>query len=178
MAKGTVNKVILLGRLGSDPEVRYMPSGMSVANLRLATNDGYKDRQTGQFIENTEWHRVVVFGKQAEIVSQYTQKGSLLYIEGRIRTNKWQDQNGQDRYTTEIVATEMQLMGGRNDGQTQEGSMEKSYNNNPQPTAPQGQFSQPSAQPAAVASPAQKGEARAQPDLSQLNDFDDDDIPF
>ena len=91
MAKGTVNKVILLGRLGADPEVRYMPSGMSVANLRLATNDGYKDRQTGQFVENTEWHRVVIFGKQAETVAQYTQKGSLLYIEGRIRTNKWQD---------------------------------------------------------------------------------------
>ncbi|WP_440994525.1 single-stranded DNA-binding protein [Cysteiniphilum litorale] len=173
MAKGTVNKVILLGRLGADPEVRYMPSGMSVANLRLATNDGYKDRQTGQFVENTEWHRVVVFGKQAETVAQYTQKGSLLYIEGRIRTNKWQDQNGQERYTTEIVATEMQLMGGRNDGQN---------NGNPQQGYSQPQFNQPSAQPQAAAGAynqaPQKAKPQAQPDLSQLNDFDDDDIPF
>ncbi|WP_119328939.1 single-stranded DNA-binding protein [Cysteiniphilum halobium] len=175
MAKGTVNKVILLGRLGADPEVRYMPSGMSVANLRLATNDGYKDRQTGQFVENTEWHRVVVFGKQAETVAQYTQKGSLLYIEGRIRTNKWQDQNGQERYTTEVVATEMQLMGGRNDGQN---------NGNPQQSNAQAQFSQPSAQPQPAAgssasyNQAQQSKPQTQPDLSQLNDFDDDDIPF
>ncbi|WP_192485259.1 MULTISPECIES: single-stranded DNA-binding protein [Cysteiniphilum] len=174
MAKGTVNKVILLGRLGADPEVRYMPSGMSVANLRLATNDGYKDRQTGQFVENTEWHRVVVFGKQAETIAQYTQKGSLLYIEGRIRTNKWQDQNGQERYTTEIVANEMQLMGGRNDGQN---------NGNPQQGYSQPQFNQPSAQPQQPAAGTynqapQQAKPQAQPDLSQLNDFDDDDIPF
>ncbi|WP_192485268.1 MULTISPECIES: single-stranded DNA-binding protein [Cysteiniphilum] len=174
MAKGTVNKVILLGRLGADPEVRYMPSGMSVANLRLATNDGYKDRQTGQFVENTEWHRVVVFGKQAETIAQYTQKGSLLYIEGRIRTNKWQDQNGQERYTTEIVANEMQLMGGRNEGQN---------NGNPQQGYSQPQFNQPSAQPQQPAAGAynqasQQAKPQAQPDLSQLNDFDDDDIPF
>ncbi|WP_151193612.1 single-stranded DNA-binding protein [Cysteiniphilum sp. JM-1] len=173
MAKGTVNKVILLGRLGADPEVRYMPSGMSVANLRLATNDGYKDRQTGQFVENTEWHRVVVFGKQAETVAQYTQKGSLLYIEGRIRTNKWQDQNGQERYTTEIVATEMQLMGGRNEGQNG-GSPQQGYS--------QPQFNQPSAQPQAAAGAynqaPQQAKPQVQPDLSQLNDFDDDDIPF
>ena len=80
MAKGTINKAILLGRLGADPEVRYMPSGMAVANLRLATNDGYKDRQTGQFVENTEWHRVVVFGKQADIISQYTQISLWLFL--------------------------------------------------------------------------------------------------
>lgn len=176
MAKGTVNKVILLGRLGANPEVRYMPSGMSVASLRLATNDGYKDRQTGQFIENTEWHRVTVFGKQAEIVSQYTQKGSALYVEGRIRTSKWQDQNGQDRYTTEIVATDIQLMGGRGDGQGHE-STNQGFG---QQSAPQQQFAQPSSQPSCgqQAQPGTASQTQAQPDLSQLNDFDDDDIPF
>ena len=112
MAKGTVNKVVLLGRLGADPEVRYMPSGMAVANLRLATNDGYKDKNSGEFVESTEWHRVVLFGRLAEIANEYLKKGSLAYVEGRIRTNKWQDQSGQDRYTVEVVANEMQLIGG------------------------------------------------------------------
>ncbi|WP_192485316.1 MULTISPECIES: single-stranded DNA-binding protein [Cysteiniphilum] len=110
MAKGTVNKVVLIGRLGGNPEVRYMPNGNAVANISLATNDGYKDKNTGQYIDVTEWHRVVIFGRQAEVVQQFTQKGSLLYVEGRIRTNKWTDQNGQDRYTTEIVANDIQLM--------------------------------------------------------------------
>ncbi len=168
MAKGTINKVILLGRLGADPEVRYMPSGMSVANLRLATNDGYKDRQTGQFIENTEWHRVVIFGKQAEVIQQYTQKGSLLYVEGRIRTNKWQDQSGQDRYSTEIVATEFQLIGGRGEqgsGDFSQPNQGMQQNNN--------QFAQPSSKPE-----AQNNTQPNQPDLNQLNDFNDDDIPF
>ena len=112
MAKGTVNKVVLLGRLGADPEVRYMPSGNAVANLRLATNESYKDKQTGQAVDNTEWHRVVMFGKPAEVIAEYCKKGSQLYIEGRIRTNKWQDNQGQDRYTTEIVGKEFQFIGG------------------------------------------------------------------
>ena len=172
MAKGTINKVILLGRLGADPEVRYMPSGMAVANLRIATNDGYKDRQTGQFIENTEWHRVVVFGKQAESISQYTNKGSLLYIEGRIRTNRWQDQSGQDRYTTEIVATEFQFIGGKGDGAM--GATPSNQMMNQQPAAGQSQFSQP----AQTAAAPQSSPSPTQPDLSQINNFDDDDIPF
>lgn len=112
MAKGTVNKVVLLGRLGADPEVRYMPNGNAVANFSLATNEGYKDRQSGQFIEQTEWHRVCTFNRIAEVVAQYLKKGSLVYIEGRIRTRKWQDQSGQDRYTTEIMVNELQLLGG------------------------------------------------------------------
>jgi single-strand DNA-binding protein len=112
MAKGTVNKVVLIGRLGGDPDVRYMPNGNAVANFTLATNDGYKDRQSGQFVEQTEWHRIAVFGRLAEIVAQYLKKGGLVYIEGRIRTRKWQDQNGQDRYTTEILVNELQLLGG------------------------------------------------------------------
>lgn len=110
MAKGTVNKVIILGRLGQEPEMRYMPNGNSVANVNIATNDGYKDKQTGQFIDSTEWHRVVVFGKLAEVVQQYCKKGSQLYVEGRIRTNKWTDQTGVERYTVEVVANEIQLM--------------------------------------------------------------------
>ncbi len=114
MSRGTLNKVILIGRVGADPEIRYMPSGNAVANIRLATNEVYKDKTTGQNQEQTEWHRIVLFGKLAEVVGQYVQKGRLLYLEGRIRTNKWQDQSGQDRYTTEIVANEMQLLGSGN----------------------------------------------------------------
>lgn len=113
MAKGTVNKVILLGRVGMDPEVRFMPSGTAVTTVNLATNDGYKDKQTGNFVENTEWHRVTIFGQQAENIVQFVKKGSLLYVEGRIKTNKWQDQSGQDRYSTEIVALNTQFIGGR-----------------------------------------------------------------
>ena len=112
MAKGTVNKVILLGRLGADPEVRYMPSGSAIANLSVATNDGYKDKQTGEYKESTEWHRVVLFGRTAEVAGEYLKKGGMVYIEGRIRTTKWQGKDGQDRYTTEVVAASMQLLGG------------------------------------------------------------------
>ncbi|WP_192483177.1 MULTISPECIES: single-stranded DNA-binding protein [Cysteiniphilum] len=110
MAKGTVNKVIILGFAGGDPEVRYMPSGVAVVNLSIATNDGYKDKQTGQHIDVTEWHNITFFGKQAETIGQYVQKGSKLYVEGRINTQKWQDKNGQDRYTTKVIATEFQLL--------------------------------------------------------------------
>ncbi len=159
MAKGSVNKVILLGRLGADPEVRYLPSGGAVTNLRVATNEGYKDKQTGQFVESTEWHRVVLFGRLAEIAGEYLKKGRNVYIEGRIRTNKWQDQSGQDRYTTEIVAAEMQLIGGQGGGQ-QSGGYGQSTQAAPQQSAPSPQ--------AAAAAP-------------QAQSFDqnfEDDIPF
>ncbi|MBN3822308.1 single-stranded DNA-binding protein [Burkholderia sp. Ac-20384] len=109
----SVNKVILVGNLGADPEVRYLPSGDAVANIRLATTDRYKDKASGDYKEVTEWHRVNFFGRLAEIVSEYLKKGSSVYIEGRIRTRKWQDQAGQDRYSTEIVADQMQMLGGR-----------------------------------------------------------------
>lgn len=166
MAKGTVNKVILLGRLGADPEVRFMPSGAAVANLRLATNDGYKDKQTGQFVENTEWHRVVVFGKQAEVIGEYCKKGSNLYVEGRIRTNKWQDQQGQDRYTTEVVVSEFQLIGGRNDSGG--GS-----------AAPFGASNAPGAARPKSAPAEAVGSSSGGAKTSQFDDqFDDDDIPF
>ncbi|CAG9180297.1 Single-stranded DNA-binding protein [Cupriavidus laharis] len=112
----SVNKVILVGNLGADPEVRYMPSGDAVANLRLATTDRYKDKQSGEMKEATEWHRISMFGKLAEIAGQYLKKGASVYIEGRIRTRKWQDQSGQDKYSTEIVADQMQMLGGRQGG--------------------------------------------------------------
>jgi single-strand DNA-binding protein len=109
----SVNKVILVGNLGADPEVRYLPSGDAVANIRLATTDRYKDKASGEMKEATEWHRVSFFGRLAEIVNEYLKKGSSVYIEGRIRTRKWQAQDGTDRYSTEIVAEQMQMLGGR-----------------------------------------------------------------
>jgi len=115
MARG-VNKVILIGNLGADPETRAMPSGATVANLRIATTENWKDRQTGENQERTEWHRVALFGKLAEIAGEYLRKGSQVYIEGSLRTRKWQDKQGQERYTTEIVGNEMQMLGGRGGG--------------------------------------------------------------
>jgi single-strand DNA-binding protein len=113
MARG-VNKVILIGNLGADPETRYMPSGSAVTNIRVATTEAWKDKQSGEQQEHTEWHRIAMFGKLAEIAAEYLRKGSQVYIEGRIRTRKWQDKNdGQDRYSTEIVADNMQMLGGR-----------------------------------------------------------------
>lgn len=109
----SVNKVILVGNLGADPESRYMPNGDAVVNIRLATTESWKDKSTGEKRELTEWHRVVFYRKLAEIAGQYLKKGSSVYIEGRIRTRKWQGQDGQDRYTTEIEANEMQMLGGR-----------------------------------------------------------------
>jgi single-strand DNA-binding protein len=112
----SVNKVILVGNLGADPETRYLPSGDAVANIRLATTDRYKEKSSGEMKELTEWHRVAFFGRLAEIAGEYLKKGSAVYIEGRIRTRKWQDQGGQDRYSTEIVADQMQMLGGRGAG--------------------------------------------------------------
>ena len=115
MARG-VNKVIVIGNLGNDPETRYMPSGSAVTNLSVATNESWKDKQTGEQKERTEWHKVAMFGRLAEIAAEYLRKGSQVYIEGKLRTRKWQDQQGNDRYTTEIVADEMQMLGGRSGG--------------------------------------------------------------
>ncbi|MBF1801012.1 single-stranded DNA-binding protein [Alloalcanivorax profundimaris] len=120
MARG-VNKVILIGNLGADPETRFMPSGGAVTNVRLATTESWKDRQSGQQQERTEWHRVVFFNKLGEIAGEYLKKGSKVYVEGSIRTRKWQGQDGQDRYTTEIVANEMQMLDGRGGGDFQGG---------------------------------------------------------
>ena len=115
MARG-VNKVIVVGNLGQDPETRYMPSGSAVTNLRVATNESWKDKQTGEQKDRTEWHSVAMFGRLAEIAAEYLRKGSQVYIEGKLRTRKWQDKDGNDRYTTEIIADEMQMLGGRSGG--------------------------------------------------------------
>lgn len=117
-----VNRVILVGHLGQDPEVRYMPTGVAVASLRLATSETWRDKQTGELKEVTEWHSVVVFGKLAEVAGEYLRKGSQVYIEGRLRTRKWQDQSGQDRYSTEVVVNvggTMQMLGGKQGAQQQ-----------------------------------------------------------
>ena len=112
MARG-INKVILIGNLGADPETRAMPSGTTVANLRIATSESWRDKQTGEQQERTEWHRVALFGRLAEIAGEYLRKGSQVYIEGSLRTRKWQDKQGNERYSTEIVGNDLQMLGGR-----------------------------------------------------------------
>ena len=112
MARG-INKVIIVGNLGGDPETRYMPSGSAVTNLTVATNESWKDKATGEQKDRTEWHKVAMFNRLAEVAAEYLRKGSQVYIEGKLRTRKWQDKSGQDRWTTEIVADEMQMLGGR-----------------------------------------------------------------
>jgi single-strand DNA-binding protein len=114
MARG-INKVILVGHLGADPETRYMPSGSAVTNLRVATSESWKDKTSGEQQERTEWHRVAMFGRLAEIAAEYLRKGSQVYIEGSLRTRKWQDKDGGDRWSTEVIANEMQMLGGRSD---------------------------------------------------------------
>jgi single-strand DNA-binding protein len=121
MARG-VNKVILIGHLGQDPQQRAMPSGKAVVNLRVATTEGWRDKQTGENKEATEWHNVVMFDRLAEIAAEYLRKGSHIYVEGRIRTRKWQDKEGHDRYSTEIVANEMQMLGGRSSSERSGGA--------------------------------------------------------
>jgi len=133
MARG-INKVILVGNLGKDPEVRYMPNGNAIANITLATTESWKDKQTGETQEKTEWHRVVLFRRLGEIAGEYLKKGSQVYIEGKLQTRKWQDNTGNDRYTTEIIANEMQMLGGRGGGGG--GSPGFSPSESPEPRAP------------------------------------------
>jgi single-strand DNA-binding protein len=131
----SVNKAIIVGNVGKDPELRYMPSGDAVANLSVATTDRYKDKQTGDMKENTEWHRISFFGKLAEIAGQYLKKGSQVYIEGRLRTRKWTDASGVEKYSTEIVAETMQMLGGKPSGSAESG---ESYSKAAQSAAPAG----------------------------------------
>ncbi|HHZ88347.1 MAG TPA: single-stranded DNA-binding protein [Chromatiaceae bacterium] len=134
MARG-VNKVILIGNLGSDPEVRYLPNGGAVANVSLATAESWKDKQSGEKQERTEWHRVVFFGRLGEIAGEYLKKGSKVYVEGRIQTRKWKDNAGQDRYTTEIVGNEMQMLDSRGGG-VSTGDFSAAESSAPSPSAP------------------------------------------
>ena len=156
----SVNKAILVGRLGSDPEIRYTATGSAVANVSLATSENWKDKQSGQRTERTEWHRVVFFDRLAEVVGEYLRKGSLVYVEGKLQTRKWQDQNGQDRYTTEVVARDMTMLGGRAD--------------NAPPPAGGNYAPAPAASPAPSPSPSSQSQATA---TTPSADFDDD-IPF
>lgn len=147
MSKGTINKAMILGRLGQDPEVRATASGTQVANINVATNSRSRDAN-GNWIDTTEWHRVTLFGKTAEIAGQYLRKGSQVYVEGRIQTRKWQDQNGNDRYTTEIVGNEMQMIGGREDGGNGGGYGQQQQQNDPWQGGQQSAgMQQPAAQP-------------------------------
>ena len=135
MARG-VNKAIIVGTLGKDPEVRYTAGGSAIVNVSVATNESWKDKNTGENVEKTEWHRIVIFGKLAEIAAQYLKKGQQVYFEGKIQTRKWQDQGGQDRYSTEIVANEMQMLGGRPDSSGGTASFNKPQQQQQQQAAP------------------------------------------
>lgn len=192
----SVNKVTLIGTLGRDPEVRYMPNGNAVANINIATDESYNDRQTGQKVEQTEWHRISVFGKLAEICQQYLKKGSRVYFEGKLKTREW-EKDGVKRYTTEIIANDMVML----DGRPQGGGDNQSFSPNNQQAAPAGQsnaanyqqpaaqsnqgfqpnqgYQQPAAQPNANSAPNQ-GYQNQQPAPAPSNNFDnfDDDIPF
>ena len=201
MARGTVNKVIILGRLGQDPDVRTTASGTQIVNLNVATNELGRADEQGNRQDVTEWHRIVLFGRTAEIASQYLNKGSQVYIEGRLQTRKWQDQNGQDRYSTEIVGNELQFIGGRNDnagggqgysqpqnsgGFNQQPAPQgnQGFAQKPQPQGNQGFGQQPQQKPQGgygnqpQQAPAQAAPAQpAQPAPGGFDDFDDD-IPF
>ncbi|MGO1625610.1 MAG: single-stranded DNA-binding protein [Halomonadaceae bacterium] len=201
MARG-INKVILIGNLGQDPEVRFTPSGTAVANLNVATTDTWMDRQSGQRQERTEWHRIVLFNKTAEIAQQYLTKGSKVYIEGRLQTRKWQDQNGQDRYSTEVVCNDMQMLdsrggaggggfpqGGQQGGGYQGGQQQGGYQGGQPPQQQQQPPQQPyqqqprnapqnAPQPAPQNAPQQGQQGGfGAPDPGNFDDFDDE-IPF
>ena len=158
-----INKVIIVGNLGNDPEVRTMPNGDAVANISVATSESWTDRSTGERREVTEWHRIVFFRRQAEVCGEYLRKGSQVYVEGRLKTRKWQDQNGQDRYTTEIQGDVLQMLGGRQSA----GDFQQS--------APS--YGAPNSQPSYQARPAAKPAAAPQPAAEPPMDFDDN-IPF
>jgi len=160
MARG-INKVILVGNLGADPETRYTASGSAITNIRVATSESWRDKQTGETQERTEWHSVVFFNRLAEIAGEYLRKGRQVYIEGSLRTRKWQGQDGQDRYTTEVVANEMQMLGGRGDdapARPSQGGFRDNTQSSPRQAPTQ----------AAKESPVFQGE----------DNFTDDDIPF
>lgn len=177
MARG-INKVILIGNVGQDPEVKYMPSGGAVTNLSIATSETWKDKNTGQPQERTEWHRVVFFNRLGEIAGEYLRKGSKVYIEGSLRTRKWQAQDGTDRYTTEIVANEMQMLDGRGDnaGGGMGAGGGENYNQRPASQSAPAYGNNP-AQAAAAAGGVAAAPQSAPPAPAGFDSFDDD-IPF
>jgi single-strand DNA-binding protein len=196
MASRGVNKVILVGNLGNDPEVRYMPNGNAVANLSIATSESWKDQQ-GQLQERTEWHKVTMYRRLAEVAGEYLKKGSQIYLEGKLQTRKWQDQQGNDRYTTEVICDQMQMLGGGGSGGAQsggqggyqqrpqggqsQGGQQAGYQQNQgggQGGYQQGQGSQSGGQQGGYQQPAQQSPQQKAPPMAEP-DFDfDDDIPF
>lgn len=177
MASRGVNKVILVGNLGGDPEIRYMPNGSAVANITIATSESWRDKATGEQREKTEWHRVALFGKLAEVAGEYLRKGSQVYIEGQLQTRKWQDQSGQDRYTTEVVVQGyngiMQMLGGRSGGQ---GGASSDYDQGG--SSNWGKPSQPAAQSRPQSAPAPQAPKQAPQQYNEPPMDFDDDIPF
>ena len=173
MATRGINKVILVGNLGQDPEVRYTPSGSAVTTISVATSESWKDKNSGQMQEKTEWHRVVLFGKLAEIAGEYLRKGSQVYLEGKLQTRKWQDQQGQDKYTTEIVVDGftgvMQMLGGRAEGGMGGGQRPPQQGGYQQGGGQQGGYQQ---------APQQQAPQQQAPADNGFNDSFDDDIPF
>lgn len=169
----SLNKVLLIGNLGRDPETRFMPNGNAVCNFSIATTESWKDKQSGQKQEKTEWHNISMYGRLAEIAGQYLKKGSSVYIEGRLQTRKWQDkQTGADRYTTEIIADEMKMLGGRGDGGGMGGGMGGGYNQQSGGDDFNQEYSAPMQQAPRQAPP----QAAAKP-ARNFDDFEDD-IPF
>jgi single-strand DNA-binding protein len=173
MASRGVNKVILVGNLGNDPESRFLPSGGAVTNITVATSETWKDKQSGQPQERTEWHRVVFFNRLAEIANEYLHKGSKVYLEGSLRTRKWQDKSGQDRYTTEIVAGEMQMLDSRGGGQSGGQSGSQSGGS----FQPQSDYNQSSPQSGGASGAAAPSAAKPSAQPEDFGDFNDD-IPF
>lgn len=173
MARG-VNKVTLIGNLGSDPEVRYTANGSAVANVSVATAESWKDRESGDLQERTEWHRVVFFSRLAEIVAEYLKKGSQVYIEGRLQTRKWQDRDGNDKYTTEIVANEMQMLGGRGGSGGGSGGPPSGPGGQGGSGGGSGGFSGGPSGPSGSSKPSNAPGSNAEPPMDEF----DDDIPF
>ncbi|MGR5125814.1 single-stranded DNA-binding protein [Vibrio harveyi] len=179
MASRGINKVILVGNLGNDPEIRYMPNGGAVANITIATSESWRDKATGEQREKTEWHRVVLFGKLAEVAGEYLRKGSQVYVEGQLQTRKWQDQSGQDRYSTEVVVQGfngvMQMLGGRAQGGAPMGGGQQQQQQGgwgqPQQPAQQQQYNAPQQQ-------QQQTPQQQQPQYNEPPMDFDDDIPF
>ncbi|WP_047517415.1 single-stranded DNA-binding protein [Vibrio harveyi] len=179
MASRGINKVILVGNLGNDPEIRYMPNGGAVANITIATSESWRDKATGEQREKTEWHRVVLFGKLAEVAGEYLRKGSQVYVEGQLQTRKWQDQSGQDRYSTEVVVQGfngvMQMLGGRAQGGASMGGGQQQQQQGgwgqPQQPAQQQQYNAPQQQ-------QQQAPQQQQPQYNEPPMDFDDDIPF
>ena len=172
MAGRGVNKVILIGNLGSDPEVRYMPNGGAVCNFNVATSESWKDKQTGEQRTQTEWHRVTMYRRLAEIAGEYLKKGSKIYLEGRLQTRKWQGQDGQDRYTTEIIANDMQMLDSRSGGTANFDDNAGSSFGEPAPSAPSPADPSPTA-PAPASAPS----TEPAQNNTGFDDFDDD-VPF